>query len=85
MRLLVDEATETELGWALDTVRALIEAVDFPALEASEGADAWLYFYETFLAQYDPRLRDQLGVYYTPAPVISAQVALSTRSSAVSG
>ncbi len=76
VRLLVDEATESELGWALDTVRALVEAVDFPTLEARAGADAWLYFYETFLARYDPRLRDQYGVYYTPPAVISAQVAL---------
>jgi Type ISP C-terminal specificity domain len=76
VRLLVDEATEEELGWALETVRALVEAVDFPALEAKKGPDTWLYFYETFLAQYDPRLRDQFGVYYTPAPVISAQVTL---------
>jgi len=59
VRLLVDEGTEAELGWALDTVRALVEAVDFPALEARSGSDTWLYFYETFLAQYDPRLRDQ--------------------------
>jgi hypothetical protein len=76
VRLLVDEATEDELGWALDTVRMLVEAVDFPTLEAKKGSDTWLYFYETFLAEYDPRLRDQYGVYYTPAPVISAQVAL---------
>lgn len=76
VRLLVDEQTEGELGWALDTVRAVVEAVDFPALEAKAGADAWLYFYETFLARYDARLRDQYGVYYTPAEVISAQVAL---------
>ena len=38
--------------------------------------DTWLHFYEQFLAAYDPKLRDQLGVYYTPAPVINAQVAL---------
>jgi hypothetical protein len=76
VRLLLDEQTEDELGWALDTIRALVEAVDFPSLEAREGSDTWLYFYETFLARYDPRLRDQYGVYYTPPAVISAQVAL---------
>jgi len=27
--------------------------------------------YETFLAQYDPRLRGKRGVYYTPRPVVS--------------
>ena len=28
-------------------------------------------FYETFLAQYDPKLRELRGVYYTPEPVVS--------------
>jgi predicted helicase len=30
-----------------------------------------MHFYETFLAQYDPRLRGKRGVYYTPQPVVS--------------
>ena len=33
--------------------------------------DPVVHFYETFLAQYDPRLRELRGVYYTPEPVIS--------------
>lgn len=32
--------------------------------------DPIVHFYETFLAQYNPRLREQRGVYYTPAPVV---------------
>src|SRR5260370_7626600 len=31
-------------------------------------------FYETFLAQYDPKLRKLRGVYYTPEPVVSYMV-----------
>ena len=30
-----------------------------------------MHFYETFLAAYDPALREQRGVYYTPEPVVS--------------
>ena len=33
--------------------------------------DPIMHFYETFLAAYDPDLREQRGVYYTPEPVIS--------------
>ena len=33
--------------------------------------DPIMHFYETFLAAYDPKLREQRGVYYTPEPVIS--------------
>ncbi len=83
VRVLLDEQTEGELGWALDTVRTLIEVVDFERLRRgrllpgmTHHDQTWLYFYEEFLARYDPRLRDQYGVYYTPQQVISAQVAL---------
>ena len=36
----------------------------------------WLYFYEDFLAAYDPRLRRDAGAYYTPVQVVRAQVRL---------
>lgn len=32
--------------------------------------DPVIHFYETFLAAYDPSLRDIRGVYYTPTPVV---------------
>jgi len=33
--------------------------------------DPVVHFYETFLATYDPQLREKRGVYYTPEPVVS--------------
>ena len=33
--------------------------------------DPVLHFYETFLATYDPEVREKRGVYYTPEPVVS--------------
>lgn len=33
--------------------------------------DPVVHFYETFLAAYDPQLRESRGVYYTPEPVVS--------------
>ena len=33
-------------------------------------ADPYVYFYEHFLAKYDPKLRQTRGVYYTPPPVV---------------
>ena len=33
--------------------------------------DPYLHFYETFLSQYDPKLRELRGVYYTPFAVVS--------------
>ncbi|EDP7384835.1 N-6 DNA methylase, partial [Campylobacter jejuni] len=36
----------------------------------STHKDPYLHFYETFLASYDPKLREVRGVYYTPVPVV---------------
>lgn len=38
---------------------------------SSTHKDPYLHFYETFLASYDPKLREVRGVYYTPAPIVS--------------
>ncbi|EAL7075155.1 DNA methyltransferase [Campylobacter jejuni] len=37
----------------------------------STHKDPYLHFYETFLASYDPKLREVRGAYYTPAPVVN--------------
>src|SRR5438045_8492023 len=33
--------------------------------------DPIVHFYETFLTEYDPKMREARGVYYTPEPVVS--------------
>lgn len=38
--------------------------------ESGGHTDPVLHFYETFLATYDPKLRESRGVYYTPEPVV---------------
>lgn len=35
-----------------------------------KGKDPIIHFYETFLATYDPEIRERRGVYYTPEPVV---------------
>ncbi len=35
-----------------------------------KGSDPIVHFYETFLSEYDPKLREKRGVYYTPEPVV---------------
>lgn len=36
-----------------------------------KGSDPILNFYETFLSEYNPSIRERRGVYYTPEPVVS--------------
>jgi predicted helicase len=33
--------------------------------------DPIIHFYETFLSEYDPKLRKARGVWYTPQPVVN--------------
>ena len=74
LQALTDADIRRELQASLNSLLRLIAAVPVPALNANP--DLWLYFYEDFLAQYDPKLRKDAGVYYTPAPVVRAQVRL---------
>ena len=39
--------------------------------KATKMEDPIIHFYETFLAEYDPKLRKARGVWYTPAPVVN--------------
>ena len=60
----------------LDWTAAALNRVDRPAFFASfnEG-EAVPYFYEPFLQAFDPTLRKQLGVWYTPTEVVQYMVA----------
>ena len=60
----------------LDWTAAALDRVDRPEFFAkfSEG-EAVTYFYEPFLEAFDPELRKQLGVWYTPAEVVRYMVA----------
>ncbi len=39
--------------------------------KSTQTQDPIIHFYETFLAEYDPKLRKSRGVWYTPEPVVN--------------
>ena len=60
----------------VEDLAQLLDAAEMDLVLADFGRhgvrqDPMLHFYETFLAAYDPTLRERRGVYYTPEPVIS--------------
>ncbi|MEB0000846.1 N-6 DNA methylase [Cryobacterium sp. RTS3] len=59
------------LSRAIETSRRVLAVVDWSVFKGEQG-DAWLYFYEHFLAEYDPELRKKTGSYYTPPPVVES-------------
>jgi len=68
-------AVRSELA-ALEDLCSAIRPDRIRSSSESRG-EPWLYFYEDFLAVYDPKQRRQTGVYYTPVEVVSAMVRIT--------
>ena len=66
--------TPEPLSWVIDDLVRVLNKTDISAIyEESfrQKKDPVIHFYETFLATYNPKERERLGVYYTPLPVVS--------------
>ncbi len=73
---LTDYQVLEEMSASVNLLARVISEVPPASLKSTESQDPWLYFYEDFLAVYDPRLRKDAGAYYTPLEVVRAQVRL---------
>ena len=81
LRRLFETITGADLddepyAWCVDDLAQLLADTDMGEVLADFGRrtarqDPVVHFYETFLAAYDPKLRETRGVYYTPEPVVS--------------
>ncbi len=60
------------LDWAGEALNRVDRASFFSAFEQSHAVQ---YFYEPFLEAFDPRLRKELGVWYTPPEIVQYMVA----------
>lgn len=70
----VVEYARPEIG----AIERLVSAINTEAISKTPDprGEPWLWFYEDFLALYDPKARAQAGVYYTPTPVVQLQTRL---------
>jgi hypothetical protein len=82
IRALYDEvATPSQLGplglvEVLDWTAGALDRVDRAAFfQKFQDEHAVQYFYEPFMEAYDPDLRKELGVWYTPLEIVRYQVA----------
>lgn len=67
----IDERIKT----TVDNLAEVFRATDVAAIlqnfgKTTQTQDPIIHFYETFLAEYNPKLRKQRGVWYTPEPVV---------------
>ena len=60
------------LDWASMTLNRVDRTVFFSTFDEGHAVQ---YFYEPFLQQFDPELRKELGVWYTPPEVVKYMVA----------
>ena len=67
---------DERLVWIVNDLTSILERADMSAIlkdfgRSTRREDPVVHFYETFLAAYDPKMREARGVYYTPEPVVS--------------
>ena len=77
LELLGQKDAREDLRVGFELLQRSLEALD-PHDFLKSNPDLWLYFYEDFLAAYDPKLRKDYGVYYTPRQVVELQVRLAS-------
>lgn len=76
LHLLTEDPENREaLRTSLLVLIRVLSSVDWAKISYGQS-DAWLYFYEEFLAIYDNKLRKLTGSYYTPPEVVGAMVSL---------
>jgi predicted helicase len=67
---------DRRIEWAVDDLADMLRRAHMGNILRDFGKrtrqeDPVVHFYETFLAAYDPKMREARGVYYTPEPVVS--------------
>ena len=67
---------DDRIKWVVDGLVEIFLACNVEEIlkgygKATKTEDPIIHFYETFLSEYDPKLRKARGVWYTPAPVVN--------------
>lgn len=67
---------DDRIKWVVDGLAEIFLACDVEQILKNYGKttkmeDPIIHFYETFLSEYDPKLRKARGVWYTPQPVVN--------------
>src|SRR5690606_6159379 len=67
---------DDRIKWIVDSLTDIFLACNVEEILKNYGKstkmeDPIIHFYETFLSEYDPKLRKARGVWYTPQPVVN--------------
>src|SRR5690554_1533725 len=66
---------DDRIRWIVDDLALIFGSSDLNEIlkdygKSTKSEDPIIHFYETFLSEYDPKLRKSRGVWYTPQPVV---------------
>lgn len=75
LQLLTDTVAK-DFKVTLDLLVRVVGAVEWPEVRKGKR-DTYLHLYEHFLEEYDPKLRQESGSYYTPIEVVEQMVRLT--------
>lgn len=72
----LEDNVGSRLLWIVEELVQVFLATDVAKImhgfgRSTRQQDPIIHFYETFLAEYDPKLRKARGVWYTPEPVVN--------------
>lgn len=67
---------DDRIKWIVDSLADVFRSADVKKIlegygKSTKMEDPIIHFYETFLSEYDPKLRKARGVWYTPHPVVN--------------
>ena len=70
LRVLSEDEVTSQIGIGFTVMCDTVNCFAPKILAVRGGRDPILYFYEDFLATFDPAARERYGVYYTPIEVV---------------
>lgn len=60
----------SSVRWIVEDLVAIFRVTDIHRVMRNYGKDPLVHFYEEFLEQYNPKIKEDFGVWYTPKDVV---------------
>lgn len=70
-KLLALADLHSGVKWIVDDLVSIFRVTDVDKVLRNYGKDPIVHFYEDFLEKYNPKIREQFGVWYTPKEVVN--------------
>lgn len=69
-KLLALAELHSGIKWIVEELVEIFKVTDMDRILRNYGKDPLVHFYEEFLSEYNPKIREEFGVWYTPEEVV---------------